>query len=148
MFFFSNLLLTGFQKILCHHVFWIHYLDCCILLPHGVVGSPGWWNNWDIRGNYGVNHTGSRNINPWPYHQCHCCTERLRWHGCLQLRRQQYLRHHCWVSINSMLKDTFLLKYKESCFIPNRVLINFILAVIKWRAAGQPVTFFFFKNLT
>jgi len=40
MFFFSNLIL-GLQKILCHHFFWIHHLDCCILLPHGVVGSPG-----------------------------------------------------------------------------------------------------------
>lgn len=39
--FFSNLISTGVKKILSHHIFWIHPLDCCILLPHGVVGSPG-----------------------------------------------------------------------------------------------------------
>lgn len=43
-----------------------------------------------------------------------------------------------WVLVQCQ-KMHFFWNTKLAVFIPNTVLINFILAVIKWRAAGQPV---------
>lgn len=39
--FFPNLSSTELQEILCLHVSRVHPLDRHVLLPHGMVGSPG-----------------------------------------------------------------------------------------------------------